>query len=170
MKKECNEIIERIYLHPKINKLISSIKPYHLQDELKQELALVLLEYDCERLLQMQRDEKIVSFAMRVVWKMGTLPNGKFYKIFRKNQTIDIDGNDIQNEEYEFPYDEIQTIQNILDMKFNLNANESHEAMIFTKYIELQSCQKVAEFFNIPRLHAFQVIKKVKKEMKKQFK
>jgi hypothetical protein len=167
---KCNELIERVYLHPKFTRLIHSIRPTHLQDELRQEVAMVLLEYDCERLLQMEREQKIVSFAMRVAWKMGTLPKGKFYKVFRKNLHIDIEGKDIEQIDDDFPKDELQIAEASLKSKFYKNANETHEAMIFTKYIELQSCQKVATYFNIPRLHAFQVIKKVKKELKKNFK
>lgn len=44
--------------------------------------------------------------------------------------------------------------------------NASHEARIFAKYVELKSCDKVAEYYSIPKLHVWEVVKKVKNELK----
>ncbi len=38
----CHEYIEFIYKHPVINDFIDKIQPSHLQDDLKQEMAMVL--------------------------------------------------------------------------------------------------------------------------------
>lgn len=169
MEVSCNELIEQMYKHPKVNKLIGSIHPHHLQDELRQEFALILLEYDCEKLLQINQAGKLLSFATRIIWKMGTLPNTKFYKIFRKPIFVNMQYEEFANDIEPDLGETLFIIEKNISDKFNSNANEVHEAMIWTKYVELQSCQKVAEFFGIPRLHAFQVVKKVKKELRKKF-
>ena len=82
---QCKEYIEQIYKSPKIITLVRSIKPVELQDDLLQELAIVLLEYDCDKLIQINQDGKLLNFAMSIVWKMGTLQNGYFYKTYKKS-------------------------------------------------------------------------------------
>ena len=54
---------------------------------------------------------------------------------------------------------------NKLDEKLRLSANDAHESIIFKKYVELKSCKKVADYFNIPKKHVFLVVKKTKEEL-----
>ena len=56
--------------------------------------------------------------------------------------------------------------QKVLDKKMEIDANNAHESIIFKKYVELRNCQKVADYFKIPRLHVLQVVKKTKTELK----
>jgi uncharacterized protein with HEPN domain len=53
-----------------------------------------------------------------------------------------------------------------LTKKLDIDANNAHEAILFNKYVELRSCQKVADYFMIPRKHVMNVINKTKKELK----
>lgn len=168
----CNQYIEYIYNHPKVIELISKIHPQELQDDLKQEMALVLLTYDCTKIKSLYEEGNLLAFTLRTIWKMGTLQNGKFYKVFKKNEI-----------EKAFEYYEHNSVNdatfvtfvnrisnNVLDSKLKLNANDAHESIIFSKYVELRSCQKVADYFGIPHLHVFQVVKKMKLELKKEIK
>lgn len=164
----CNDIIEHIYTHPRVNTVIRSIKPTELQEELKQELAVVLLTYDCDKLIHLHNEGKLLNFALGIVWKMGTLQNGNFYKTFKKNEVKKAIEYLETFEGEPIPEEYITEANNILHNKLSINANEAHESIIFSKYVELQSCQKVATYFMIPRLHVFQVVNKVKKEIKKQ--
>ena len=163
---ECYEYIESIYRNPKINELIKNIKPTELQDDLKQEMAIVLLEYDCDKIKKLFEEGVLLSFACKIVWKMGTLQNGYFYKTYKKKDIEkaveylqSLIGNKINR-------DSIIVAKNVLKNKMLIDANEAHESILFEKYVELKSCTKVAEYFGIPPLHAFQVIKKMKKELK----
>lgn len=163
----CAEYIEQIYKSPKIINLVRNIKPVELQDDLLQELAVVLLEYDCDKLIQINKDGKLINFAMSIVWKMGTLQNGYFYKTYKKSYLHDAVEYFESQQGEEIPNDYIEQANTILDKKLAIDVNEAHEAILFKKYVELQSCQKVADHFGIPRLHVFQVINNVKKELKK---
>jgi hypothetical protein len=164
---QCAEYIEQIYKNPKVITLVRSIKPVELQDDLLQELAIVLLEYDCDKLIQINKDGKLINFAMSIVWKMGTLQNGYFYKTYKKSHIKQAVEYFESQQGEEIPTDYIEQANNILNNKLATNPNEAHESILFTKYVELQSCQKVADYFGIPRLHVFQVVNNVKKELKK---
>lgn len=166
----CTEYVEQIYLHPKVNELIAKIEPKELQDDLKQEMAIVLLTYDCNKLTKIFEDNNLVAFASRIVWKMGTLQNGNFYRTYRKKDL---------NKAYEYMQSLVQSkpdlssvkyAKQILNEKLLSNANDAHESMIFSKFVELRSCQKVADYFGIPRLHVHQVVNKTKQELKKEIK
>ena len=162
-----NKIVEEIYLHPKVNELISNIKPDHLQDDLRQEVALTLLTYPESKIIDLHQSGMLLAYTMKTIWNMGTLTKGYFYKTYKKN--------DISKAiEYlrcqlgtDIPISASKIASNILNNKLDLNANEAHESMIFAKYVELRSCKKVADYYNIPHLHVFNVVKKTKTELKK---
>ena len=167
---ECNEYIERIYQSPKIKEFIGSIQPEHLQDDLKQEMAVVLLNYDCLKLAKMYHRGELTKFAMGILWKMGRLQKGEFYKVFKANnwdkaqeylRRITKDSDSLRMS---------RIADNILKEKLLLDANEAHESIIFQKYVELGTCKKVAEFFGIPKYHVDKVVGKCRAELKKKIK
>jgi hypothetical protein len=163
----CNNLIRDLYQNPKVNELLNKINPAELRDDLRQELALVLLDYDCDRLQQMDAEGTLVSFTRRVMWKMATLPNGNFIRKFRKPDTLPLPDGDAIPAPCERNKDEAAEIIRVeLSRKMARNPNEAHEAMIFEKYTELLSCEKVAAFFGVPRLHVFRVVKTVKLQIK----
>lgn len=162
----CNDYIEQIYLHPKVNELIEKIEPKALQDDLRQEMAMVLLNYDCDKLYQINEENNLIAFASRIVWKMGTLQNGNFYRTYRKkdiNKALEYMQSLVVNK---VDYSALKSATKVLNDKLLSNANDAHESIIFSKYVELRSCQKVANFFGIPRLHVHQVVNKTKQELK----
>jgi len=167
---ECNEYIKRIYEDRKVNEFLSRIEPAELQDDLRQELAIVLLNYDCLRVATMFHSGDLVSFAMGILWKMGRLQKGEFYKVFKAR-------NDDKAKEYlrriTKDSDSLRMARmanKILEDKLMLDANEAHESIIFSKYVELGSCVKVAEFFGIPKYHVDRVVTKCRQELKKSIK
>lgn len=164
---ECYDYIEKIYKHPKIDGLIKSIKPTELQDDLRQEMAIALLDYDCNKLIKINKEGKLIAFAISVVWKMGTLQNGKFYNVFKKNnlrKAIEYTNTQIGDE---IPDSSIELANKILNTKLQTSVNDAHESIIFKKYIELKNCEQVAKYFGIPRLHVFKIVNKTKEQLKK---
>ena len=160
----CNQIIKEIYNHKAVNKLLSKINPEHLQLDLKQELAIVLLEYDCEKLQRLHSEGNLLRFTLKVLWNMGTLSGSKFNKQYKKNYSDKL----IEYFRQQYTPDNIDLTPavKLLQTKLTINGNEAHESMIFSKYIELKNCSKVAHFFNIPHIHVFKVVKKTKQELK----
>lgn len=164
---KCSKYIESMYVHPKVNELLGKIKPVELQDDLRQELALVLLNYNCKKIIALNKEGSLLAFTLKILWKMGTGTKGEFYKIYKKS--------DIEENIAYFkatigePWDNDLSNYAIdkLNHKLTINANEAHESIIFKKYVELNSCTKVADYFNIPKKHVFKVVKKTKDELKK---
>ena len=167
---KCHPYIEQMYQNERVNYLLSKIKPQDLQEDLKQELVLVLLNYNCKKLIQIQKEGNLIKFTLGVLWKMATGTKGEFYKKYKTNNLEFI------SELYE--YSETNTdssdlanhANNKLDEKLRLSANDAHESIIFKKYVELKSCKKVADYFNIPKKHVFLVVKKTKEELKETIK
>jgi hypothetical protein len=167
---ECNEYIKRIYEDKKVNEFLSRIHPSELQDDLRQEMAVVLLNYDCLKLATMFHSGNLVSFAKGILWNMGRCQKGEFYRVFKAR-------NDDKAKEYlrriTKDSDSLRMARmanKILEDKLMLDANEAHESIIFSKYVELGSCVKVAEFFGIPKYHVDRVVTKCRQELKKSIK
>lgn len=162
----CNDIVVEIYQNEKINNLISKVKPTELQDDLRQELALILLSYDCQKLMRLQNEGNINAFVLRIIINMGMSTNSPFYYKYKKNDI----GKAVEYFKLMNVKDWIDTAdiaKNHLEVKLSKNANEAHESIIFSKYVEMRNCQKVAEYFGLPHKHVFDVVKKTKNQLKK---
>lgn len=153
-------------MHPAFNKLLSKIEPIELQDDLKQEVALVLLSYDCKKISRLYKKNELLKYTLQIVWNQGVLSNGSFYKTYKKkdiDKAIDYLRSQLGNE---IPVKASQIAKKVLKEKLEKNPNDAHESIIFNKYVELRSCKKVADYFMIPHLHVFNVVKKTKEELK----
>jgi hypothetical protein len=166
----CNQYIEEIYTSQRFNDVVRKIDPVELQDDLRQEVALALLNMDCEIVCKMYEDGRLLNYSIGIIWMMGTKQKGMFYKLYKKKDfekayewMMSQTGTDVS-------MDSVKIAKKVLNKKLTIDPNQAHESIIFTKYVELRSCQKVADFFGIPQLHVFQVVKKMKKELKKAIK
>jgi hypothetical protein len=167
--KACRKYIELMYTHPKVTELLSKIKPVELQNDLRQELAMVLLNYNCKKIIKINKEGNLLGFTLRILWKMGTGSQNEFFKKYKKNNIIENINyfNSIYGNDYTIDEDLSNYAINKLNHKLTINANEAHESIIFKKYVELKSCTKVAEYFSVPKKHIFLVVKKTKDELKK---
>jgi hypothetical protein len=161
----CSEIISEIYQSKAVNELISKIEPKDLQNDLKQEIALELLQMDCEKIKRMYHANELTYYTIRMILNIGTGKNNNFFKKFKQKDKIN-DYLYIQQGK-EIPIHLSALASNILSDKLNSDPYSAHEAIIFNKFVELGNLKKVAEYFNIPHLHVFQVVKKTKAELKK---
>lgn len=171
---KCNSYIESMYLHPKVNELLGRIKPTELQEDLRQELAIVLLDYNCTKLIKIHKEGNLLGFTLRILWTIGTGKRNDFYRKYKKNNLIEFTDILVLNK-YDSNFDLInEDLRDLSDYaidklnnKLTMNANEAHESILFKKYVEMKSCTKVAKHFNIPKKHVFLVVKKTKEELKK---
>jgi hypothetical protein len=162
---KCNKLIEDIYKNPKVTELLSKIEPVDLQDDLRQELALTLLNYDCDKLLKIDKEGNLINYALKTLWNIGTFKECNFNKIYKKRDT-QITEYIRSQQGHEIPLSKAIKAKSILTKKLDIDANNAHEAILFNKYVELRSYQKVADYFKIPRLHVMRVINTTKKELK----
>ena len=163
----CNEIIESLYKSKEVNELISKIDPESIREDLRQELAIVLLNYDCEKLKKIQAEGNLIGFTLKIIWNMSTWSYNDFYKTYKKNNIEKAIAYMESLQESKVNLSEAKIANNILQKKLNIDPNQAHESMIFQKYVELRSCKKVADYFGVPSIHIFEVVRKMKKELKK---
>ena len=78
-----------MYMNPKVTELLSKIKPVELQDDLRQELAMVLLNYNCKKIIELNREGNLLGFTLRILWKMGTGTKGEFFKKYKRADIIE---------------------------------------------------------------------------------
>ena len=161
----CREIISEIYQSKSINELISKIEPKDLQNDLRQEIAIELLQMDCDKIIKMHKANELTYYTIRMIINIGTGKNNNFFKKFKQKDKIN-DYLYVQQGK-EIPKSASSLASNILSEKLNSDPYSAHEAIIFNKFVEFGNLKKVAEYFNIPHLHVFQVVKKTKAELKK---
>lgn len=161
---ECYEYIDQLYRNKDLNKLLQNISPKDLQDDLKQELAIILLKYDCEKLKSIIFDGKFIGFVNNILWNLATQSNNVFIRTYRKqdiHQAIEY-LNSLQAKELKGGI----VADRHLDKKMSKSAKDAHEAIIFRKFVECRNMKEVAKYFNIPHKHVFIVVNNVKKELK----
>ena len=164
---ECNKFIEDIYLSKEINTFIASINPASLQDDLRQELALALLSIDCDKIKEISASNGLIGYSIKILSNMAFSSTSPFYKKFKKD-------------DYDKAIAYLRSQMNLpmldsklsklvnerLVLKYTIDEMEAHEAILFNKYVEMRSCQQVADYYSIPLKHVKDVIRKTKQELK----
>jgi aspartate/glutamate racemase len=162
-----NKIIEFIYNHKDINSLINIVDPEHLRDDLRQEMALALLSIPDEKIIEIWASNGLVGFTIKIITNMAFSSTSPFYKKFRKNdyqKALEYYRSQIKLPELNTNFANIAKKR--LANKYQEDELQAHEAILFTKYVELRSCKKVADFYSIPEKHVKDIIRKTKLELK----
>lgn len=163
----CQKYILEIYESKRVKEILSKIYPQDLRDDLHQELAVALLSMDCKKIVNLNFRNELLSYSIKTLWLMATSSTSPFYYKYKKN---DID-KAVKYLEYlqakALGSRESTLAQRILADKLQRSANDAHEAIIFQKYIELNSCVEVAKYFKIPKSHIYKVVNNCKAELKK---
>lgn len=164
---DCRQYIAEVYTNAQILALISKCEPIHLQDDLRQEMALIMLNQPCEKIVHLKEQGKLINFTMRVIWIMATSSQDKFYKKYRKSELVKA-SNYLYSQNTGREYGNIAAtgMQNLNSKILNGSIDEHHEAILFNKYLELNNSKLVAEYYNVPYHHVKEIIAKVKKELK----
>lgn len=163
----CQKYILEIYESKRVKEILSKIYPQDLRDDLHQELAVTLLNMDCKKIVNLNFRNELLSYSIKTLWLMATSSTSPFFYKYKKN---DID-KAVKYLEYlqakALGSRESTLAQRILADKLQRSANDAHEAIIFNKYVELNSCVEVAKYFNIPKDHIYKVVKNCKEQLKK---
>lgn len=165
--KNCNQYIEFIYRNEQIAQLIKSVRPEQLQDDLRQEMALALLSIDCEKISEIWSSNGLIGFSIKIITNMAFSSTSQFYKKFRKT---DLDKAlaylRSQQQLPELNPNFAKIAGKRLEEKYREDELQAHEAILFNKYVDLRSCKKVAEYFQIPEKHVKDVVRKTRAELK----
>jgi len=156
----------KVYNHPDVINLIQKIQPESIRDDLRQEIAVSLLEYPCEKVSALFAQDNLLRYAMRTTWLMATSKTSQFYTKFRKSSIKDA-------QDYVYCMRPLPSLPKEMAVKANkyleripADKHEDHEIRIFRKYMELGSRHAVSRYYGIPINHVCDVVKKVQKDIK----
>jgi len=167
MNNPCAEIIKEIYNHNDIVSLISKIHPESIRDDLRQELALTLLEQPCDKISGLMSENNLIKYAMRTCWNMATGSNNKFYRMYKRSDLAKAaEYLRLMQHGYEIPYSVAFKASEVICNKQVKDVFSQHEAAIFNKYIELGGVRAVARYYGIPAMHVSKVVRTVRQELK----
>lgn len=163
-KKE--KIIQDVYLSKELNNLLSKIKPQAIRDDLRQEIALALMELPNKKIMSLFASNDLIRYTLVMTWNMAI---GKGHRFSNAHKILE----SIKAIEYvnatkplpELSLSMADKAESILKSK-NKDIHDDHEARIFNKYVELGSARKVATYYRIPLNHVCNIINKVKSELK----
>lgn len=163
-----NQILIEVYNSIRLQTLINNLSPEGFKDDLKQELFLILLNQDEEKIIRMHQAKEFFYFITRTLMNMSS-ERGSFSKLFKANRKKEKAYERFLQGEKLTGYCSscVTPAVKLIKSKFQGTADEKHEAMIFEKYIEKRSCEKVALHFDIPSYHIKRIVKKVRIECSK---
>jgi len=78
-----NEIISEFYLSREFKSCINKLAPYHLRDDLKSEVMLVLCQEEEWFIQQLHSQDELKYWAAKIVMNMVKSNNSTFYTMYR---------------------------------------------------------------------------------------
>lgn len=163
---DCNDIILSVYNSKELDNLLSKINPEAIRSDLRQEIAVALMELPCKKIMSLFASNDLIRYALAITWNMAIGKGHKFSLSYqRKELGKAIDYVNATKPLPELPIQLAYQADDILKRK-NKSIHDDHEARIFNKYVELGSARKVASYYRIPINHVCNIVKKVKQELK----
>lgn len=94
-----NKIIQEICEQGIIKEIIENMRVSKLDaDDLEQEIFMILLEYDKDRIIEMYEKKQLKYFIVGVIQRQYNSKTSPFYKKYKRYYTM-IDANVLNNEE-----------------------------------------------------------------------
>ena len=166
---DCSGIVQQVYTHPQLIKALAMIKPVSIQEDIRQEVAVSLLEKPCDKISDLFSQNKLLHYAIRICFNMAvgnSTAQHPYSTSYTRKQLV---------QAFKYLYDTrpLPTVPTEIGHKAaellsakNRDKYDYHEQQIFWKYAELGTCRKVAQYFGIPKSHVQMVVKKVREELK----
>jgi hypothetical protein len=117
---------------------------------------------DCDKLTEMMEKNNLIGYAIKVCWIMATSKTSQFYYKYKKsdlNKAINY-----LHSIHDFPSLDLELADHAKEYIKKTYTNE--EVQVFQKYTELRSGRIVADQLNIPVNKAYNIINKIKTELK----
>lgn len=94
-----NTIIKEIYEENIVKDIIANMRVKSNDiDDLEQEIYMILLEYNQDRIIEMYEKNQLRYFIVGIISRQYNSKTSPFYKKFKKYYTL-VDGNYINNED-----------------------------------------------------------------------
>lgn len=159
-----NEIVEQLFTSKEFNDCIGKMEPDHLRDDLRAEVALILLETDEKKLQEIHRSGGLKFYTVRIIINLIQSNKSPFYRLYRQ-QMAEITDRFIAGEEQDFEAriareeTEERALQEI-DNQYWYNRD------IIKLYMKYGNYRAIEEVTQIPYSSAYKTVQKVIKDIK----
>lgn len=142
-----NEIVEQLFTSKEFNDCINKMEPDHLRDDLRAEVALILLETEERKLVEIHRSGGLKYYTARIIVNCIMSKTSPFYKKFRQYYTaIDIQ-QDYSGNNY---VSEIKRVSRALDkmsIDLQLTPDEDHEEREAREELEDKAIKEIDNLY-----------------------
>ena len=155
------QMIDQLYRDKKIDEACKKIaKGNDLWQDLKQELFIVLAEYDQDKLKEIQSKGQLMFFIVRILLNFYNSKTSQFYKKYKHINDEIIDLKYIKQMEDETYSDDLDKIE----LAFEKAKLTWYERGIAKLYIEEKSFRKLSAKLDIPTRSLCETMKDVKRK------
>jgi len=159
-----NEIVEQLFTSKEFNDCINKMEPDHLRDDLRAEVALILLETDEKKLIEIHQGGGLRFYTVRIIMNLIQSKTSLFYKLYRQ-QVVEITDKYIAGEDQDF---EARAVKEDLEDKAiseidNLYWYNGEMVKLYLKYGNYRA---IEENTRIPYTSAYKTIQKSLTEIK----
>lgn len=153
MRDKANEIIVQLLQSNDFDNCLQKVKP-SLRDDLMGELALILLETEPERIVDMHENKRLNFYTAHIILRLAFSKTSPFYKKYR-----------ITHEEFK-DSGMLDDFYSLVDRKLaedralsEIEKLDWYEQEMIKLYLEVGTYRKMSEVTNIPVMSCFQAIK-----------
>jgi DNA-directed RNA polymerase specialized sigma24 family protein len=150
-----SEILTEIYLSAEVEKMIRSLKPCHLQDDIKQHCFIELLEKDEEFIMDLHNRGKLKNYIVKVLYNTARFTRTSFTKQLGKETPTET-FEDVPEEEYE-------------EVSVNIENLHWYKREVLKLYAEQGTYQKVSDLTHIPMTSIYQTVLEARKQVLKEY-
>jgi hypothetical protein len=159
-----NEIVEQLFTSKEFNDCINKMEPDHLRDDLRAEVALILLETDEKKLIEIHQGGGLKFYTVRIIMNLIQSKTSLFYKLYRQ-QVVEITDKFVAGEDQDF---EARAAKEDLEDKAiseidNLYWYNGEMVKLYLKYGNYRA---IEENTRIPYTSAYKTIQKSLTEIK----
>lgn len=154
-----DQLITQIATDKEYKRLCRKLSPEY-SDDLFQELMIILLEYDKDKLMTLQEQKRIRFFIVKILMNQACSNTSPFYKKYRKQYYVDLDIEESEEDNYDLVQTEIERYKYENDDNF-------YRATLFEHYVNKGSIRKLSKETTIPPMSIHVSLKEFKQEIKK---
>jgi hypothetical protein len=159
-----NEIVEQLFTSKEFNDCINKMEPDHLRDDLRAEVALILLETEEKKLSEIHKSGGLKFYTVRIIMNLIQSKTSLFYKLYRQ-QVVEITDRFIAGEDQDF---EARAAKEEMEDKAikeidNLYWYNGEMVKLYLKYGNYRA---IEENTRIPYTSAYKTIQKSFQEIK----
>lgn len=150
-----SEILTEIYLSAEVETMIRSLKPCHLQDDIKQHCFMELFEKNEEFIMDLHKRGKLKNYIVKVLYNTARFTRTSFTKQL---------GKETPTESFEEVIDETYE-----EIEADLSNLHWYKREVLKLYAEQGTYQKVSDLTHIPMTSIYQTVLEARKQILKEY-